>query len=1247
MGREWTDEQLKAITERGRNILVSAGAGSGKTAVMVERVVRLIMEGRVPVSAMLIVTFTKAAASEMKERLRKALKDRLTEISKSAAGGDNTGSGDSGKATHAGDTNGGITGTGSNADEMAWIREQLDALHSAQISTFHSFAQRVLKEFFYFTDIEPGFRVLDDAEAEVLKEQAMEELLDSEYEAAELTGKGAEEGNSDFIAFLDAYSSEKNDNNARELISMLYRKLEAVPDRFDVLEEKAAELAGDIEQFRKTETYGKLAQYIAVQLERAQASVECAGKILIDNGLGRMADLVAEDGEQLGMARDAAAKGDAERAVEMLRTITFSTLRPRKDEKELYSDDVKSMAGAHRDAYKGIVKSILKICYADLDHMIGIMHMTQGYAETLVRLEKRFDEIYSGIKRDSNAIDYSDMEHYALEILKHEEARQYYRETFRYIFIDEYQDTNIMQETIIGMIRRDDNLFMVGDIKQSIYHFRLADPDIFKAKYEDYAEEGKKGESAKSVKIDLNRNFRSRSHVLDEINKMFRPIMEGYDENAELKPGTGDGPLLLDPPETHIVDTAALDEDNVDEEILDMQTEELEAAEAVRIIKHNIGREYTGSDDKPKKLKYSDIVILMRSFRRSAEGYRKVFRAAGIPLYIDDESGYFDSIEINVFMSLLSVIDNKRQDVPFIALLRSEIFGFSCRELALIRKMHRKGSFVDAAEAAAEDPDVPEDLRDKCAEVFTKIRTWQAYSKTLPLSDLIWRLMNETGYYITAGAMPNGAVRQANLRLLSDRARDYAERSLGSLYGFIQYIEQVKKNKVEMPQAALLSENENVVRIMTIHHSKGLEFPLVIVSGMNKTHGSSGVPGISFDREEGLGLRAVDPENHLYEDGLILRMTHAKDKSDEADEMKRVFYVAVTRAQETFYLLGAAEFDKMMERLDAQVSSDSSLLRMSRYLPGIVRVDPSELSDFAEEEVEQEADMDAAEITRGQAEAVSRLDYEYPYASSSVLAAKTSVTGLNKASMESSRKLNSVEADDDISLRKIQDEEEASEERGAVKGSGAGAEEAAWNRAGAAGDAEGGAGSMQDDTAPDFVRGSKGITSAERGTAYHGVMERIDFIRAASEGVPYIKEQMGSYVDAGIFTADEMSSVDPRTISRFFDSDLGKRAVAAAEVGALYREQTFESKVKINNEDVLVQGVIDIYFEEPDGIVLADYKTNYIDNTKDREEEYERIISMYRTQLSIYADSIEDAVGKRVKEKYLYLFSADREVKVR
>ena len=1169
MDPKWTEEQQKAISERGRNILVSAGAGSGKTAVMVERALRLIAIDRVPVDAMLIVTFTKAAAGEMQGRLRKALKDRLA-------------------------------GPDVSVTEQGWIREQLDRLPGAQISTFHSFAGRVLRDFFYFTDIEPGFRVLDEAEAEVMKEQALEDLFDAEYE----------EENEDFMAFMDAYSGEKNDADARDLITELYRKLEAVPDRFAVLDSKVEEIKADVDEFRSGESYGRMKALLKGRLEEGSRAAENAAKLLDDAGLPRLAGLIRIDREYFEDALSLLEKGDVDRAAEIMRTVKFERVAAKGEEREIYDEETKNRMTALRDIYKARAKDISDICYDSLENMVKSRQMTYPYAVTLSRLIKRYDGIYAESKRDINAIDYSDMEHYALSILDHEEARDFYRKTFRYIFIDEYQDTNIMQETIIGRITKGDDLFMVGDIKQSIYHFRLADPDIFKEKYRRYSENGDD-----SIKIDLSRNFRSKAPVIDEINRMFRPMMEGYDKAAELVHGASDGEYGLGSPETHIVDISGIDESE-DEELADLHKEELEAMEAARIIKDVVGRKITDvKTGKVREIDYRDIVILMRSIKRSVDGYRSVFREKRIPLYIDDRAGYFDTIEINVFVSLISVIDNKRQDVPFIAVLRSEIFGFSVKELAMIRKLRRDGSFVEAAMSAAEDPDAPEELRKKLVHVFECIKRWQAYAVTLPLPDLIWRLMNETGYYIVAGTFPGGAERQANLRLLADRAKEYAERSFGSLYGFIKYIETVKKNQVDMPQATLLSENENVVRIMTIHHSKGLEFPVVILSGMDNRHRGSGQSGALFDREEGFGLRTRDPKRHLYEDGIISRMIKAKDRKYEAEELERVFYVAVTRAMEKFYLVGAADYDKVMDGIATGAVSDTTLLRMSRYLPNVVRVPAQELKD----DISALPKKDQAYVSYSSydpEEVARRLDYTYPYSEAGELAAKTTVTKLNELKRSYKGSWQFTEYDGVDQPESLDSDEENIEQ-------------------------------IREFEEPLFMRGREGVTAGRRGTAYHSVMEALDFSRAGREGIKYVTECMASLVRDGLFTEEEMRKVSPGKILGFFESGLGKRAVSASEHGVLYKEQTFESKMRVSGEDVLIQGVADCFFEEEDGIVLLDYKTNYIDRDKDLDEEIRRVTELYRAQLEAYQDALEKATGKRVKEKYLYLFSLDREVEVR
>ena len=783
--------------------------------------------------------------------------------------------------------------------------------------------------------------------------------------------------------------------------------------------------------------------------------------------------------------------------------------------------------------------------------------------------------------------------------------------------------------------------------------------------------------------------------MIDEINKMFRPLMDGYDEDAELICGVEQGEHALHGPETHIVDRAASDAngqqdaakegaaaDSVlqaagDAELEDIKKEELEAREAVQIIRENLGKEFSDpKSGETRKVDYRDIVILMRSFRRSAEGYRKVFREAGIPLYIDDKDGYFDTIEINVALALLTVIDNKRQDVPFIALLRSEIFGFTCEELAQIRKFHEEGSYVEAAEYAAgiaadvREPDggagpdgergpdcgtepdggagaqpvVPKTLRRKCRHVFEEIKKWQTYAVALPLADMIWRILNETGYYVITGTFPGGAERQANLRLLCDRARDYSERSLGSLYGFIRYIDTLKKNQVEMPQATLFSENENVVRIMTLHHSKGLEFPVVILAGMDNQPKGGRSTVVDFDRKIGLGLRAKDPVRHLREDSLIQRIIAAKEKQAETDELKRVFYVAVTRARETFYLLGAADFDRVMAALDAGQHSDTTLLKMSRYLPEVVHVSGVDLIskplapgdgpalDAGGEALKEDAGTGGKKSEAAKEEIIARLGYEYPYAAAGDLAAKTSVTGLNKAKMRSVAVTGPGEESDDPG-RVLDPDVPGADEQPAGDSAG-GAVQAAQPV---------GSGAFSD-IVPEFISGKQKITAAGIGTVYHKIMEKLDFSRAGSEGYKYVTGRAAELVNSGLFSEEDAKKVDLGKIADFFKTDLGRRCIEAAREGRLHKEQPFESKIKVSGEDVLVQGVIDCWFEENGEEVLIDYKTNRIDRTKGLDAEKARIREMYRTQLEMYADAVEKATGQHVKERYLYLFAIGEEV---
>jgi ATP-dependent helicase/nuclease subunit A len=1176
--RSWTPEQARAISERGSDMLVSAAAGAGKTAVMVERVVGLITDGHTDVTDMLIVTFTDAAAAEMKEKIRAAIRRRL----RGGAGG-------------------------ANAD---FLREQLARLDEAYISTFHAFASRVIRQFFYLIDADPGFRVCDDAEASVLREDSLDKLFREEFA----------KNDSEFRSFLDMYTNERNTDAARAMITTLYDAARSLPDGMSVIRKKAGELALGPSDFSGTEAAAEVWKVIEKMTARAVSESREALRILEDAGCSGLAEKYMGDASQLAEIHRAAADRDRGKFSDLCSGFSGVTLRPSKDEKEDYAL-VKDKVQSLRDDIKKKILPKISVFAADEDAVISAMNSTAPGAAELTHLVERFDEIFRGEKEERGVIDFSDMETYCLDILSRDEAAEYYRGKFKYIFIDEYQDTSVIQEAIISRIATQGSLFMVGDIKQSIYGFREASPEIFRKKYDTFPSEP---DGSGNLRIELNRNFRSRPLILDEINRIFDGVMDGYDENAKLYCGSEPEDGFRGEVRTFIVrtDNADTDENETAEEDHDekfrnalidpseMTKNQLEALEAARIVRDIVGKPVAGPGSRP--IKYSDIVIISRSLRSRADDFRSAFSLMGIPFYVDDRKGYLNTSEVEVFLNLLSLIDNRRQDVPLISALRS-VERFSESELAGIRKARPKGSFADAAEHAAQHSEEYGTLGTKLAAFYEKLDKWREMSISMPLGDFIWRVLTDSGFFVYMGTMPDPEKRQANLRLLADRAQSFSRSRQVSLYDFLRYMNAMKKSDIDMPQAVIIGENDNVVRLMTSHHSKGLEYPVVIAAGMGSRLNYSNERVMYFDRELGIGLKPKDPKTHVKYGTLISEAAKQKLHTSEVEEELRVLYVALTRAKDRLYLLGTVkDADAFLDQKKSGITKDTTYFSMMKYVPHPVTVDSSEIiSSLASAEDEEEKEDSVPENV--EEEVRRRLDYEYAYSAARQLKLKYSVSDINREYDE--RKFaedNELEMGSAAELRDMKDRNRAQDK----------------------------------DAVPVFIRGSAKINAARRGTVYHTVMQHIDMVRALSEGRDFIEKSMDDMVIKGIITAEEKNSVDTEKIAAFFRTDQAAECAEAARKGKLRREQPFSMQIEKNGEHCYVQGIIDCYYDSGDGLVLIDYKTGRVDPSKPDEEE-KRIVGMYRTQMAVYGRALSLAAGIPVKKTYLYLFGLDKFVEVK
>ena len=1185
-GPRWTPKQLEAIERRKENLLVAAAAGSGKTSVMVERVKRMVCDEGIPVEDILVVTFTNAAAAEMKDRIRKALIDA-------------------------------VDAEDPNTDGSRKLREQIRNLPLAQISTFHAFGMSVIKRFFYLTDMDPGTRVGEETEFAILKENALDALLEEEFEKAEPS----------FIEFMDNYSGDRSDYKVRMLILDAAGKIYAMPHGMDWAYDRVKEMEDIRNSFGETGLWRILKEDIGAKLEKAIALTKRAADILCDAGIDEKAEQLRA--EEIAKYEEVLAIFGSTRSAEEIMKEASTILNakipnltaPKGELAEVYKSIQSSFQGPRDEARKIIRTELVKPYFAsDISDLFTEVELDAVPLKELLRLVERFTELYAEEKRDAGLMDFDDIERYTFAILENDEACEYYRSRLKYIFVDEYQDTNLMQEAIISRIKGSDNLFMVGDIKQSIYKFRLAEPSIFQGKYERF----KSGEEESSAVVDLNRNHRSKKTIVDFINGIFRPLMAGYDKDAELYCGIDyDGELLREP-EIHIVmaseDAAPKEEPDSNSEAWDKVY--LEAKHVARIIKENLGKPFMDSKAKApheRPLEKRDIVVLMRSVSNYAGLYSQALEEEGIDAYLEGDDGYFDTLEIGAFINLLTVIDNINQDVPLLSVLHSGIFGFTSKELAEIRVLCRNGSFADAFTNLAKSEDYEEEtdaekagaittdekqkLITKCKAVLEKISYWQDLSLAMPLDKYIWRLMLESNCYVSMGALPRGGARQANLRALCDMAEKYAAERQATLYGFLNYVSAVKAGNVKIPEVSALGEGDDVVRIMTIHKSKGLEFPMVIISGLgsSKTYGRGGT--FRLHKDIGLALTLKSGKEHWKKDVLLQSMIKSRAQQEEIEEEIRVLYVALTRARDILYLVGYEDKD-IDEFAENGIISTSQYMKM--IIPGhdykVFHVSAeSEVSD--KEIVSPVERFDIPELTEEKKEAIlAQLNYRYPFEEARKLKSKYSVSELNKSDAK--------EADGEgVRPQRTFFVASNSEDVGGI---------------------------LAD------------ITAAERGTAYHKVFERLDFAKASDEG--YIDAELNIMEEKGILSEEEKAAVEVDRIKAFFETDIGRRAAAAATRGMLEKERPFTLVIDKDGHDVLVQGVIDCYFrEEIDGelrTVLLDYKSNKVRKDLPIEEEIKRLSDMYRKQLEIYRIALTEAGLVPVDDAYLYLLDIGRAISV-
>lgn len=1260
METKWTDEQLLAIETRGKNLLVAAAAGSGKTAVLVERIIKIITDDNNPVDIdkLLVVTFTNAAASEMRERIGDAISKKLEEM-----------------------------------PDSKMLQRQLALLNKSNITTIHSFCLDIIKNNFHLIDLDPGFRIGDETECTLIKQDVLIELFEDKYDKED-------EG---FLNLIEAYCTNRDDERLKEIVLKLYNFSMSGPWPSVWLREKAQEFnINSLDELEKASWYKVLKESLYLDLNNAKNGLDEAIKICEEDS--DLAPYLLTLKPELNGIENAinSLNLNLEQIYKAIKDIEFA-YRIKTVKKGLGDELDKKKVKSLRDDVKKKINQIKGGVFSvSLDETLNGIKNMYPIIKSLTELVIEFSDRYVKKKMERVILDFNDLEHLCLKILTCNDENgevyassvaQKFREKFEEVLVDEYQDSNNVQETIISMVSRKDldnpNVFMVGDVKQSIYRFRQAKPELFLEKYNSYSEEDNK----KNRKIMLYKNFRSREEVIKGVNFIFKSLMSktvgelDYTDKEALNLGASYDEINKDNVyfqdnefidldkievsgalELHILDKSSDFEDGKneinDEDDKENDNEEDLSAVAIeaRIIAKRIKELINPSDGKCfmvfdknlnryRKITYKDIVILLRSTKNWADTIVEELSFGGIPVYADINTGYFQTIEIRTIMSLLHIIDNPMQDIYTIASMRSPIFAFTSEELADIRILNRDNYFYLNVKDIAEDvydERINKSLKDKCVYFIEKIGSWREKSLYMPIDEFLWYLYSDTSYYGYVGAMINGIQRQANLRILFQRAKQYEQTSFKGLFNFINFINKLRKSSGDLGTAKILGENEDVVRIMSIHKSKGLEFPVVFLSGCGKQFNLRDInDSLLFHEELGIGADCIDIKKRIRYTTLQKYAIKKKFELETLSEEMRILYVALTRAKEKLIITGSSS--NLQKDIDACYKAGvkgfnkvipSELLKQKSYLKWIMtalikhkdgdilrqgknefveisddlsswKINFHKKSDFGTENVEDSIEKKNISILslnysnfEVDEEIRKRLEFRYKYRDVCSVPSNISVSDIKRAEEE---------------IFEPQAENLFSEEKNRKK--------------------------------PKFIMEEKGLSKAEKGTAMHFVMQKLDLnkVNLLNE----IKEQIKNMFEKGLITKDEEESINIFKIQKFFKSNLGQRLLKAyKENKQVFRELPFITEIPVkriekdlidkifNNEKLRLQGIIDCFFEEDDGIVLLDYKTDYVENGKEKE-----ILDKYRVQIDLYTETLERVIGKKVKERYLYLFGIDKEVK--
>lgn len=1143
--------------------------GSGKTAVLVERMIQKIVKLQMDIDKLLVVTFTNAAASEMRERVLDAIYKQLDEY-----------------------------------PEDEHLQKQIILLGKSNICTIHSFCLDVIKNNFFEVNLPANFRIASSEEIELLKQEALEEVFEELYESEDEA----------FDKLIESYAGYRGDEPIQEMIFRIYQLVQSEPFPQKWLEEKVEMFC--CEKY-KGQDFGESIWGKILLKNFKEEIFDCINNLKIaKNKIDKYEEMqkytltLQNDMDMLQELYENCNSWDS--SFEYVNQMKFKTWPSDKKANPEWKDETKKT----RDNVKKKVNSLLeKTLLYNSEEAYQDIGLVYQYLQTLKKVVLKFDENFKQKKRKKNVIDFSDIEHFALEILIQEkEDGQYiptqvarkYQEKFEEIAIDEYQDSNQIQELILKSVSRGNNIFMVGDVKQSIYKFRQACPELFLEKYDSYSLNGNEN----GLKIQLFKNFRSSQNILDITNTIFASIMSkelgdiDYTEEEFLNLGA-DYPQIensIGKSELHIIDIKADEEENDTEQEEKEQSKELDKVEIeARLVAQRIkelvqsGQVVKGKNGDYKKVEYRDIVVLLRSTANMAPIFEREFVKNKIPVFSDSTSEYLNTMEIQTIMNVLKVLDNPLDDIHLVSVMRSPIGGFSDNEILEIRLLDREDYvYANLLEARKEKISCME----KVEKFLGFLENWKKQSEILSLAELIWKIYEDTGFLNYVGLMPNGVLRQANLRMFFERAKEYEKTSFNGLFHFIRFTEKLRSGNSDMSAAKVIGESENVVRIMSIHKSKGLEFPIVFLSCANKKINLQDLnTNILLHKDLGFGPQYVDYERKIQYPTAAKQAIRIQGKIETIAEEMRILYVALTRAKEKLIITGTIhnvqkEENNKKEALGIyaaqKIGLNSILLKKyTSYLDWIHLVYLSgrlqeNLELYVHDKKEFEKENQVEELVREfdfeKEVNLEKMDFvfqwEYPDKKLIDMPVKTTVSQIKEKQKENSQQQKGLE---EIKLSLAEKNHE--------------------------------------------------ITPAQKGTLMHLVLQKLEFRRH------YTREELQNFVEQLVFKKiipeEEAKYIDLGQINNFLESEICQR-IRTAKV--IEKEKAFCINTKLEEyemNEISVQGIIDLYFiDAEDKLVLVDYKTDFVKSGQ-------ILKTRYSVPMEIYKKALEISLNRKVDEMYI------------